>query len=87
MTQVILDPLGGEMPRIGDADLALNLPRAKWSYFCLALWPDPAGDDANVAWAGGLAEAMRPHAVGSPYAAARSWPSSHRDEVGVIAPA
>jgi FAD/FMN-containing dehydrogenase len=67
MTQVILEPLGGEMMRIGDADLALNLPDAKWSYFCLALWPDPADDDANVAWARGLAEAMRPHALGSPY--------------------
>ena len=67
MTQVILEPLGGEMMRLGDADLALNLPAAKWSYFCLAMWPDAADDEANVAWARGLAEAMRPHAVGSPY--------------------
>jgi hypothetical protein len=67
MTQVILGPLGGEMMRIGNADMALNVPDAKWSYFCLAMWPDPADDDRNVAWARGLAEAMRPHALGSPY--------------------
>jgi FAD/FMN-containing dehydrogenase len=67
MSQVILEPLGGAMHRIGDGDLSLRIPDAKWSYFCLGLWPDAADDEANVAWARGLAAAMKPHALESPY--------------------
>ena len=67
MSQVILEPLGGAMHRIGDADLALRIPDVKWSYFCLGLWPDAADDEANVGWARGLATAMKPFALASPY--------------------
>jgi FAD/FMN-containing dehydrogenase len=67
MSQVILEPLGGAMHRIGDADLALRIPDVKWSYFCLGLWPDAADDEANVGWARGLAAAMKPFALASPY--------------------
>ena len=47
--------------------MALELPDAKWLYFCLAMWMDPGENERNVAWARGFAEAMGPFEVGTPY--------------------
>ena len=62
--QLILAPMGGAVARTDNSALALTVPEAPWVYFCLTMWPDPAGDDDNVAWTRGFAEAMRPFGIG-----------------------
>ena len=63
--QLILAPMGGAMNRVDGEKMALSIDDAKWTYFCLAMWMDPAEDEGNVAWARGFHEAMRPFCVGT----------------------
>ncbi|BCG83118.1 hypothetical protein MesoLj113b_66600 [Mesorhizobium sp. 113-3-3] len=35
---------------------------------CLGIWNDPAGDEANIRWARGLWNAVRPFSTGGVYA-------------------
>jgi FAD/FMN-containing dehydrogenase len=63
--QLILAPLGAAMsPTDGDAT-ALSVEDATWTYFCVAMWMDPAEDERNIAWARGFHESMRPFSVGT----------------------
>ena len=62
-TQVILAPLGGAVARTDQSTMALNVPDAKWSYFCLTMWMDPSENDAQVAWARSFRETMSRWAV------------------------
>jgi FAD/FMN-containing dehydrogenase len=43
--------------------MALPMNDAPWTYFCLAMWMNPAEDEQNIAWARGFHEAMRPFGV------------------------
>lgn len=62
-TQFIFAPLGGAVARADRSAMALNLPEARWLYFCLAMWWDPAETEREVAWARSLMETMRPWAT------------------------
>jgi FAD/FMN-containing dehydrogenase len=59
-TQLIFCPLGGALAKPDRRTMAMNLPDAKWLYFCLAMWWEPSSDDAEIAWARSLMETMRP---------------------------
>jgi FAD/FMN-containing dehydrogenase len=63
-TVVVFSPLGGAMDRLDKATMALEMPQAKWNYFCLAMWTDPALTESEIAWSREFAEAMRPWCVG-----------------------
>jgi FAD/FMN-containing dehydrogenase len=65
--QLIFAPLGGAVSRSATKDLALSVVDAPWIYFCLAMWMDPAEDDAQIAWARGFADAMREFGVGKAF--------------------
>ena len=64
-TQLIFGPLGGALARADRSAMALNTPHAKWVYFCLAAWRDPAMAEAEIAWARSFMETMRPWAAGA----------------------
>jgi hypothetical protein len=40
--------------------MALEVPDAKWFYFCEALWWDPAAADTEIAWAHSFKDTLRP---------------------------
>ena len=63
-TVVVFSPLGGAMDRIDKATMALEIPQAKWNYFCLAMWTDDALTQSEIAWSREFAEVMRPWCVG-----------------------
>ena len=63
-TVVVFSPLGGAMDRLDTATMALEMPQAKWNYFCLAMWTDPALTESEIAWSREFAEVMRPWCVG-----------------------
>jgi FAD/FMN-containing dehydrogenase len=64
-TQLIFAPLGGALARTDRSAMALNTPDAKWLYFCLATWQDPALAEAEIAWARSFMDTMRPWAAGA----------------------
>lgn len=62
LSRVMLRPLGGAMSRRDREASALEIPDAPWAYECVALWPPlPALDDGNIAWAGGVDNALAPY--------------------------
>lgn len=62
-TTVVLCPLGGALGRTDRTAMALEVPNAKWFYFCEALWQDPAAAESEIAWAHAFKETMRPWAT------------------------
>ena len=62
-TAVYLCALGGAIARTDRTAMALEVPDAKWFYFCEALWTDPADAEAETAWAHAFMETMRPWGV------------------------
>jgi FAD/FMN-containing dehydrogenase len=67
MTQIILAPMGGAVDRIDRSSMALEVPAARWAYFCLGLWPKELPDEPNVAWTRGFAAAMKPYVTGAAF--------------------
>jgi FAD/FMN-containing dehydrogenase len=63
-TVVVFSPLGGAMDRLDKGTMALEMPVAKWNYFCLAMWTDPALTEPEIAWSREFMEVMRPWCVG-----------------------
>jgi FAD/FMN-containing dehydrogenase len=59
-TQLIFGPLGGANARVDRRSMALELPDAKWLYFCLAMWWDRGDAERETAWAREFMETMRP---------------------------
>jgi FAD/FMN-containing dehydrogenase len=57
--ELILAPMGGAVSRMDSSALALNVPDARWAYFCLGMWMDPGEDERNIAWVRGFSEAVR----------------------------
>ena len=57
---VYLSALGGALARTDRTTMALEVPDAKWFYFCEALWSDPADADNEITWARTLMDRMRP---------------------------
>jgi FAD/FMN-containing dehydrogenase len=62
-TQVIFVPLGGAIDALDRDSMALNLPDARFMYFCLAMWMDPALTDHEVTWSRQLMEVLKPWAT------------------------
>jgi FAD/FMN-containing dehydrogenase len=63
--EVIFAPMGGAVGRTDSQTRALNIPAARWAYFCLTMWMDPADDEQSIAFTRGFAEAMRPFGIGT----------------------
>ena len=69
MAQLLMEPMGGAISRVGDSDTALGRREVPWCYHALALWmePDAEAADAQMAWARGLAEDLKPHVTSGVY--------------------
>src|SRR3954470_15873043 len=69
MAQILLEPMGGAISRVGENDTALGRRDVPWCYHALALWmePDAETEQAHRAWAAALSEDMRPHATDGVY--------------------
>ncbi len=69
MAQVLVEPMGGAIGRMADDATALGRRDVPWCYHALSLWmdPDPAAEEAHVAWARGLADDLRPHVTEGVY--------------------
>jgi FAD/FMN-containing dehydrogenase len=69
MTQLLIEPMGGAISRVGEDDTALGRRDVPWCYHALALWmePDEATAQAHIAWARELAGELKPHTVDGVY--------------------
>jgi hypothetical protein len=70
MVQLIVEPMGGAIDRVGDDSSALSRDAA-WCFHGLAMWPEAdkteATEDVQVAWAKNLAAEMAPHTMDGVY--------------------
>ena len=69
MAQILMEPMGGAIARVGENDTALGRRDVPWCYHALALWmePDAETEQAHRAWAAALSDDMRPHATDGVY--------------------
>jgi FAD/FMN-containing dehydrogenase len=69
MVQLLLEPMGGAISRVGPNDTALGRRDAPWCYHALSMWMDPSPEaaEAHIAWARGLAEDLAPHTTAGAY--------------------
>jgi FAD/FMN-containing dehydrogenase len=69
MTQLLMEPMGGAISRVGEDDTALGRRDVPWCFHALALWmePDQETADAHIAWAKGLADDLKPHSTEGVY--------------------
>jgi FAD/FMN-containing dehydrogenase len=66
-TSVHVYPIDGAVARVGAEDTAFANRGMKFAPVIAAQWPDPADNEANIAWARNYAEALRPHSAASGY--------------------
>ncbi|MBA3497332.1 MAG: FAD-binding oxidoreductase [Gemmatimonadales bacterium] len=67
MTQILTLPGGGAAARVPDGRMAIGQRQAPFNIHITSLWPDPAGDDANIGWTRELGAEMKPFATGRVY--------------------
>ena len=67
LTQVIVVPGGGAVARVPDEATAFGSRRSPFNIHYLAMWPDPADSDANIAHTRTIAAAMKPWTSGAVY--------------------
>jgi FAD/FMN-containing dehydrogenase/pimeloyl-ACP methyl ester carboxylesterase len=67
LTQIILFPGGGAIARVPDGTMAIGQRHAPFNIHITSLWPDPADDEANIAWTRELAASMKPFTTGRVY--------------------
>ena len=69
LANLLLEPMGGAIARIGADETALGRRDAPWVFHALSMWMDPSPEaaDAHVAWATALAEDMAPHTTTGVY--------------------
>jgi FAD/FMN-containing dehydrogenase len=67
LTQVIVVPGGGAVARVRDEATAFGSRQAPFNIHYLAMWPDPADGEANIAHTRAIAAAMKPWASGGVY--------------------
>ena len=53
--------------RVPDGTMAIGQREAPFNIHITSLWPDPADDDANIAWTRELSAAMKPFTTGRVY--------------------
>lgn len=64
---ILVDELHGAASRVSSTATAFPHREARFGIVMLAVWKDPAEDDANVAWTRELAAAARPFGTGGVY--------------------
>jgi hypothetical protein len=67
--QLLLEPMGGAISRMGEDDTALGRRDVQWCYHALAMWMEP-GEEADAAhrnWARKLATALEPDTTDGVY--------------------
>jgi FAD/FMN-containing dehydrogenase len=69
MAQLLLEPMGGAISRVGDDETPLGRRDVPWCYHALSMWldPDPATADAHIAWAKELAADLAPETTTGVY--------------------
>jgi FAD/FMN-containing dehydrogenase len=69
MAQILIEPMGGAISRVGEGETALGRRDVQWCYHALALWMDPSPEvaDAHMAWARALAADLAPHTTTGVY--------------------
>jgi hypothetical protein len=67
LTQILTLPGGGESARVPDGTMAIGQRQAPFNIHITSLWPDPAGDDANIAWTRDLSAGISPFTTGRVY--------------------
>jgi hypothetical protein len=69
MAQLLMEPMGGAISRVGDDETALGRRDVPWCYHALAMWmePDAQTEEAHVEWARGLAGDLKPHVIDGVY--------------------
>ena len=65
LTSVVVEYYGGAMNRVGAADTAFAHRDAPWDFGIMAQWSDPKESERHIAWARGLADAVRPFSTGA----------------------
>jgi FAD/FMN-containing dehydrogenase len=66
-TQQILLPWGGAVADRGESDTPMANRSVRWITHPFAVWDDPAGDDANIAWAQAFRRDIAKHTTGGIY--------------------
>src|SRR4051794_35719243 len=69
MAQLLMEPMGGAISRMGENDTALGRRDVPWCYHALGMWmePDAETEKAHRAWAASLAEDLEPHTTTGVY--------------------
>lgn len=69
LAQLLLEPMGGAIARVGEHDTALGRRDVRWCYHALALWTEPEEEaqEAHISWARALADDLRPHITAGVY--------------------
>jgi FAD/FMN-containing dehydrogenase len=69
LVQLLLEPLGGAIADVDEADSAISRRDVAWCYHALSMWMDPSqeAEDAHVAWVHQLTESMKPHTTTGVY--------------------
>jgi FAD/FMN-containing dehydrogenase len=65
---LVLQHVGGAIARVPTSETAYAHRAASFDCFPIAIWDDPADDEANKAWARELWNAVRPYSTGGVYA-------------------
>lgn len=60
-TQIVLEPKGRAISRVGERDTAIGGRDAAHTLYIFTLWENPSEDDVHVAWTRGFMEAMGPY--------------------------
>jgi len=79
MTQLLLEPLGGAISRVGEQETALGRRDVPWCYHALAMWmePDQETADAHVEWTRELSSDLAAHTTTGVYL---NYTSDHSEE-------
>ncbi len=67
LTQILTLPGGGTSAQVPDGTMAIGQRQAPFNIHITSLWPDPAGDDANIRWTRELSGGMKPFTTGRVY--------------------
>jgi hypothetical protein len=69
MAQLLLEPMGGAIGRVGEDESALGRRDVAWCYHALAMWmePDQETADAHTTWARELSDDLAPHTTTGVY--------------------
>ena len=67
LTQILVLPGGGVLAQVPDGTMAIGERQAPFNIHITSLWPDPADDDANIAWTRDLSHALKSFTTGRVY--------------------